>query len=66
MPPYGKLAAIIVSGANRDQTENVAVRLGARRAEYRLYFNGWGQRRRRFTCCAADIVTGCWSKLQKT
>ena len=28
MPPYGKLAAIIVSGANRDQTENVAVRLG--------------------------------------
>ena len=28
MPPYGKLAAIIVSGTNRDQTENVAVRLG--------------------------------------
>ena len=28
MPPYGKLAAIIVSGTNRDITEKMAVRLG--------------------------------------
>lgn len=28
MPPYGKLAAVIVSGVNRDLTENIAVRLG--------------------------------------
>lgn len=28
MPPYGKLAAVVVSGANRDLTESVAVRLG--------------------------------------
>lgn len=28
MPPYGKLAAIIVSGANRDMVEKLAIRLG--------------------------------------
>lgn len=28
MPPFGKLAAVIVSGANRDAAEKVAVWLG--------------------------------------
>lgn len=37
-----------------------------RRRRIPTVFQRWGQRRRRFTCCAADIVTGCWSKLQKT
>ncbi len=28
MPPYGKLAAVVVSGANREQTEKTAILLG--------------------------------------
>ncbi len=28
LPPFGKLAAVIVSGANQEQTEKTAIRLG--------------------------------------
>lgn len=37
MPPFGKLAAVIVSGANRDAAEKVAVWLGQTGAQQRLY-----------------------------
>ena len=60
MPPFGRLAALIVSG--RDPQEVRGVRRPRWRATRRTGRGCAcsGRRRRRSPCCAAATASGCW------